>query len=190
MLAHVEELEDDIGALSVRIEEEIGPFEPAVELLRSIPGVERRAAEVLVAELGTDMTVFPTAGHLASWAGVCPGQNESAGKRKSAKTRKGSKWLRKTLTESARAAARTRETYLSERYRRLAARRGDKKAVIAICHEILCAAWHMLQTGELYREQGADQFRQRDQDRIRKRAINQLEKLGHKVILEELPQAA
>ncbi|MGA2930321.1 MAG: IS110 family transposase [Solirubrobacteraceae bacterium] len=189
MLAHVEELEDDIGALSVRIEEEIGPFEPAVELLRSIPGVERRAAEVLVAELGTDMTVFPTAGHLASWAGVCPGQNESAGKRKSAKTRKGSKWLRKTLTESARAAARTRETYLSERYRRLAARRGDKKAVIAICHEILCAAWHMLQTGELYREQGADQFRQRDQDRIRKRAINQLEKLGHKVILEELSAA-
>jgi transposase len=190
MLAHVEELEDDIDALSVRIEEEIRPFEPAVELLRSIPGVERRAAEVLVAELGTDMTVFPTAGHLASWAGVCPGQNESAGKRKSAKTRKGSKWLRKTLLESARAAARTRETYLSERYRRLAARRGDKKAVIAICHEILCAVWHMLQTGELYREQGADQFRQRDQDRIRKRAINQLEKLGHKVILEELQQAA
>jgi len=90
MLAHVEELEDDIDALSVRIAEEIRPFAPAVELLRSIPGVERRAAEVLVAELGTDMTVFPTAGHLASWAGVCPGQNESAGKRKSAKTRKGS----------------------------------------------------------------------------------------------------
>jgi transposase len=88
-------------------------FGPAVELLRSIPGVERRAAEVMIAEIGADMSVFPSAAHLASWAGLCPGQNESAGKRKSAKTRKGSKWLRKTLTESARAAARTKESYLS-----------------------------------------------------------------------------
>jgi len=190
MLAHIEELEEDIDALSGRIEEEIHPFEPAVELLRSIPGVERRAAEVLIAEIGTDMSVFPTDKHLASWAGLCPGQNESAGKRKSGKTRKGSKWLRKTLLESARAAARTKETYLSERYRRLAARRGDKKATVAICHEILTACWHMLTTGELYREQGADTLRQHDQDRIRRRAIAQLEKLGHKVILEELPKAA
>ena len=190
MLTHIEELEDDIEALCARIEEEIRPNEPAVELLRSIPGVERRAAEVIIAEIGTDMSVFPTAAHLASWAGICPGQNESAGKRKSAKTRKGSKWLRKTLTESARAAARTRESYLAERYRRLAARRGDKKAIVAICHEILTVAHHMLQTGELYREQGADTLRQRDQDRIRRRAISQLEKLGHKVILEELPTAA
>jgi transposase len=165
-------------------------FEPAVELLRSIPGVERRAAEVIVAEIGTDMSVFPTAKHLASWAKVCPGQNESAGKRKSAKTGKGSKWLRKTLTESARATARTRETYLSERYRRLAARHGDKKAIVAICHEILTASWHMLQTGELYREQGADLYRRHDQDRIRKRAIKQLEKLGLKVTVEALPEAA
>ena len=190
MLAHIEELESDIDAISRRIDEEIRPFEAAVELLRSIPGVERRAAEAILAEIGTDMSVFPTAAHLASWAGLCPGQNESAGKRKSAKTRKGSKWLRKTLTESARAAARTKESYLSERYRRLAARRGDKKAIIAISHEILTAAWHMLSTGELYREQGADTLRQRDQDRIRRRAISQLEKLGHKVTLEELPQAA
>jgi transposase len=190
MLAHIEELEDDIEALCARIEEETRPFEPAVELLRSIPGVERRAAEVIIAEIGTDMSVFPTAAHLASWAGICPGQNESAGKRKSAKTRKGSKWLRKTLTESARAAARTRESYLAERYRRLAARRGDKKAIVAICHEILTVAYHMLQTGELYREQGADTLRQHDQDRIRRRAISQLEKLGHKVILQELPEAA
>jgi transposase len=190
MLAHIEELEADIEALTARIEEEIRPFEPAVELLRSIPGVERRAAEVIIAEIGTDMSVFPTAGHLASWAGICPGQNESAGKRKSAKTRKGSKWLRKTLTESARAAARTKETYLSERYRRLAARRGDKKAIVAICHEILTTAYHMLHTGELYREQGADTLRQRDQDRIRRRAISQLEKLGLKVTVEELAEAA
>ncbi len=190
MLAHVEELEADIETLCTRIEQEIAPFEPAVELLRTIPGVQRRAAEVIISEIGTDMSVFPTAGHLASWAKVCPGQNESAGKRKSAKTGHGSKWLRKTLTESARAAARTKESYLSERYRRLAARRGDKKAIVAISHEILCACWHMLQTGELYREQGADTLRQHDQDRIRRRAVAQLEKLGHKVILEALPEAA
>jgi transposase len=190
MLAHVEELEEDIEALCARIEGEIRPFEAAVQLLRSIPEVERRAAEVIIAEIGTDTTVFPTAGHLASWAGICPGQNESAGKRKSAKTRKGSKWLRKTLTESARAAARTKETYLAERYRRLAARRGDKKAIVAISHEILTVCFHMLQTGELYREQGADTLRRHDQDRIRRRAINQLEKLGLKVTLEALPEAA
>ncbi len=190
MLAHVEELESDIDAISGRIEQEIAPFEPAVELLRSIPGVERRAAEVILAEIGTDMTVFPTAAHLASWAGLCPGQNESAGKRKPARTRKGSKWLRKTLTESARAAARTKESYLAERYRRLAARRGDKKAIVAISHEILTVCWHMLSSGELYREQGAGALRQRDQDRIRRRAIGQLEKLGLKVTVEALPQAA
>jgi transposase len=190
MLAHVEELEEDIEALCQRIEHEIGPFEPAVELLRSIPGVDRRAAEVLVAEIGTDMTMFPTAAHLASWAGLCPGQNESAGKRRSGKTRKGSKWLRKTLTESARAAARTKETYLSERYRRLVARRGDKKAIVAICHEILTVCWHILQTGELYREQGADLYRANDAERIRRRAVKQLEKLGLKVTLEALPAAA
>jgi transposase len=188
MLAHIEELEDDIDALSARIEEQIAPFEPAVTLLRTIPGVEQRTAEVIIAETGGDMSAFPSAKHLASWAGMCPGQNDSAGKRKSAKTRKGSPWLRATLIESARAAARTRETYLAERYRRLAARRGDKKAIIAICHEILTATWHMLQTGELYREQGADLLRERDRDRIRRRAISQLEKLGHKVTLEDLEQ--
>lgn len=190
MLAHIEELEDDIDALSGRIEEQIAPFEQAVQLLRTIPGIERRSAEVIIAETGGDPSAFPSARHLASWAGVCPGQNESAGKRKSGKTRKGSPWLRATLVESARAAARTKETYLSERYRRLAARRGDKKAIIAICHEILTVSWHMLQTGELYREHGADFLRQRDRDRSRRRAIAQLEKLGLKVTIDPLPEAA
>jgi transposase len=136
------------------------------------------------------MSAFPSDKHLASWSGMCPGQNESAGKRKSAKTRNGSPWLRATLIESARAAARTKETYLAERYRRLAARRGDKKAIVAICHEILTATYHMLTTGELYREQGADALHQRDRERIQRRAVAQLEKLGHKVTLEPLPEAA
>ena len=190
MLAHVEDLEDDIEAISARVQEQIAPFEQAVELLRTIPGVQRRTAEVIIAETGGDMSAFPTAKHLASWAGVCPGQNESAGKRKSAKTRKGSPWLRATLIESARAASRSKGTYLGERYRRLARRRGDKKAIIAIAHEILTATWHMLSTGELYREQGPQVISERDAENARRRAIRQLERLGHKVTLQPLGEAA
>lgn len=190
MLAHVEDLESDIAALSERIEEQIRPFEPAIALLRTIPGVERRAAEVLVAETGAGMSRFPTAGHLASWAGVCPGQNESAGKRKSAKTRRGSKWLRGTLTECARAASRSRGTYLTARYRQLARRRGDKKATLAIAHEILCTCWHMLTTGELYREPALSPSDEETLKRIRRRAISQLEHQGYKVVLEPLPKVA
>ncbi len=190
MLAHISELEDDIKAISERVEAQIAPFEKAVELLCTIPGVQQRTAEVLIAETGADMSKFPSAKHLASWAGVCPGQRESAGKRKSAKTRKGSPWLRATLIESARAASRTKETYLSERYRQLARRRGDKKAIIAIAHEILTATHHMLSTGELYRETGPAPLREHAAERVRNRAIKQLERLGHKVTLEPLPEAA
>jgi transposase len=190
MLAHIEDLEDDINAISARVEEQIDPFAAAVELLCTIPGVQRRTAEVIIAETGGDMSVFPTARHLASWAGVCPGQRESAGKRKSTRTRKGSPWLRATLIESARAASRSNATYLSERYRRLARRRGDKKAIIAIAHEILSACWHMLATGEIYREQGPAIVSERDADNARRRAVRQLERLGHKVTLQPLPETA
>jgi transposase len=145
---------------------------------------------VIVAEIGTDMSRFPTAEHLASWAGICPGQRESAGKRRSGRTRKRSKWLRKTLTECARAGARTRESYLSERYGQVARRRGDKKATIAVAHSILTASWHMLTTGETYREQGAGALRAHTAERARRRATRQLEKLGHKVTLQPLPEAA
>lgn len=190
MLGHIEALEGDIDTISTRIEQQIAPFEPAVQLLRTIPGVERRSAEVIIAETGGDMSRFPTAGHLASWAGVCPGQNESAGKRKSARTRKGSPWLRATLTESARAASRSKGTYLGERYRQLARRRGDKKAIVAIAHEILTATWQMLTTGELYLEHGPTVISERAADAARRRAIRQLERLGHTVILEPLQEAA
>ena len=190
MLARIEDLEDDITAICARVEEQIAPFEAAVTLLRTIPGVERRTAEVIIAETGADMSAFPTAKHLASWAGVCPGQRESAGKRKSARTRKGSPWLRATLIESARAASRSKDTYLVERYRRLARRRGDKKAIIAIAHEILDATWIMLSTGEIYREQGPTIVSERDASNARRRAIRQLERLGHKVTLQPLPEAA
>ena len=156
----------------------------------SIPGVNRRVAEVIIAEIGADISRFPDAAHLASWAGMCPGNNESAGKRKSGKTRKGSKWLRATLTESANAAARTKNSYLAAQYRRLRGRRGHSKAVTAVGHSILTAAWHMLQTGELYRDLGSDYYTRQNPDRLTKRLIRQLEALGHHVTLEPLDVAA
>src|SRR5215469_8138000 len=119
ILAHIDFLDEQITLLSEAIGEKIAPFEKAVELLCTIPGVQRRTAEVMIAEIGTDMSVFPTAGHLASWAGLCPGNDKSAGKRRSGRTRKGSKWLQVALTEAAQANTRSRETYLSAQYRRL-----------------------------------------------------------------------
>jgi transposase len=188
MLAHVEALEDDTAALSVRIEAATVPFAAEIELLCTIPGVGQRTAEVILAEIGNDMERFPTAGHLASWAGMCPGQRESAGKRGSAKTRKGSKWLRTALIESARRAARLRGTYLSERYVQVCRRRGDKKAVVAVGHEILIAAHRALDTGQPYHDPGPDTLRNLSAEHVKRRALAQLRKLGYDVTLE--PAAA
>ena len=186
ILAHMDFLDEAIERLSEAIEEQLGPFgNRQVELLCTIPGIQRRAAEVLVAETGGDMTKFPTARHLASWAGVCPGNDESAGKRRSGRTRKGSKWLRQTLTESARAAARTKDTYLAAHYARLRVRRGSNRAATAVMHSILVAAWHMLQTGETYTDPGGDYYVRRDPERATKRLVAQLERLGHTVTLQE-----
>ncbi|HEU0250774.1 MAG TPA: transposase [Solirubrobacteraceae bacterium] len=179
-------LDEAIEHLSEAIEEQLGPFgNSQVRLLCTIPGIQRRAAEVILAETGGDMTKFPTPGHLASWAGVCPGNDESAGKRRSGRTRRGSKWLRQTLTESAKAASRTKETYLAAQYHRIRARRGANRATTAVAHSILTAVWHILQTGELYNDPGGDYFVRRDPDRATKRLVAQLERLGHHVILRE-----
>jgi transposase len=184
ILAHVDFLDEQIVGLSEAIEEQTAPFESAVELLRSIPGVQRRTAEVIVAEIGTDMSHFPSAKHLASWAGQCPGNDQSAGRRRSGRTRKGSKWLDWALEEAALAAVRSKDVYLAAQYQRLRPRRGHKKALGAVKHSILVAVWHMLSTGELYRELGGDFFRKRDPERIAKRLVAQLEELGHSVSLE------
>ena len=183
ILAHIDFLEEAIDQLSAEIEERIAPFARQRELLITIPGVNQRVAEVLIAEIGVDMSAFPTPKHLASWAGVCPGNDQSAGKRRSGKTRKGSKWLRATLTEAANAAARTRGSYLQAQYHRLYPRRGHGKAITAVSHSILTTAWHMLQTGELYRDLGGDYFTRQNPDRLTKRLIRQLEALGHQVTL-------
>jgi transposase len=185
ILAHIDFLDESIERLSLAIEEQIAPLEAAVELLCTIPGVERRTAEVLIAETGGDMTAFPTPGHLASWAGVCPGNNESAGKRRSGRTRQGSKWLRGTLIEAARAAARTRDTYLNAQYHRVRARRGANRASLAVAHSLLVAVWHMLQTGETYLDPGGDYHTRRDPARTTRRLVAQLERLGHTVTLQE-----
>jgi transposase len=184
ILAHIDFLDEAIGRLSDEIEERIRPFARQRDLLMTIPGVKQRAAEVLIAEIGVDMSAFPTPKHLASWAKVCPGNDESAGKRRPGKTGKGNKWLRSTLTESANAATRTKNTYLAAQYQRLRGRRGHSKAVTAVGHSILTAAWHMLQTGELYNDLGGDYFTNRDPDRVTRRLLRQLEALGHNVTLQ------
>jgi transposase len=187
ILAHLDYLDETIALLSARIEQVIAPFAEQVALLATIPGVERRTAEVLVAELGVDMGQFPSAAHLASWAGMCPGNNESAGKHGSGRTRRGSKWLRSALTEAAKAAARTKGSHLSAQYSRLKGRRGPGRATIAVGHSILVVAYHLLQRKAAYHDLGEDYFQQRQQqaaDRYAKRLVRQLEQLGHKVTLQ------
>ena len=185
ILAHLDFLDEQIDRLSEAIGEALAPFAAAVELLRSIPGVERRTAENVLAEIGLDMTRFPSAGHLASWAGQCPGNHESAGKRRSGRTRKGSKWLNEALKEAAMAAVRTNGSYLQALYRRLRPRVGHSRALGAVKHSMICACWHMLSSGELYRDLGGDYFLSRDPERQTRRLVRQLEALGHTVMLQE-----
>ncbi len=186
ILAHLEFLDETIATLSGAIEEAMAPFAAARELLQTIPGVGRRTAEVILAECGADMSKFQSAGHLVSWAGLCPGHDESAGKRRSGRTRKGSKWLRTALVEAASAAVRASNTYLAAQYRRLKARRGHGRAIIAVAHSILASAWHMLSSGETYRELGPDYFLRRDPQAAVRRLVRQLEALGQQVSLEPL----
>ena len=188
ILSHLDFLDEQISRLSEAIEEQLGPFAAGVELASSLTGVAKRTAEAMVAEIGIDMTVFPTAGHLSSWAGRCPGNDQSAGKRRSGRTRKGSKWLGIALEEAALAATRTKGTYLAAQYQRLRPRIGHGRALGAVKHSMLVAYWHMFTTGETYRELGGDYFQRRDPERATKRLVAKLQELGHSVTLE--PAAA
>jgi transposase len=163
----------------------MAPLAEEVSRLDTIPGVNKRTAEVLIAEIGVDMSVFPTAGHLASWAGLCPGTNESAGKHKSGRTRKGNRWLRGVLIQAALAGG-TRATKgaLAARYRRVMQHRGHKKAVVAVAHAMLVAAYHLLARKTTYHDPGADYYERRHADRVRQRAVQLLERQGYRVILE------
>lgn len=186
ILAKLDHLDEAIERLSDEIERVLGPFAPQVELLRTIPGVDRRMAEALIAEIGVDTSRFGSSARLASWAGVCPGQHESAGRQRHGTTRKGSKWLRMHLTQAAKAAARTKGTYLAAQYARLRGRRGGSRATIAVAHSILVAAFHILERGTPYEELGADWLiRRHSPERHARRLVHQLETLGFDVRLQE-----
>jgi transposase len=189
-LDEVEVVEEWVRRLEERIEAVLSPFAEAVRRWTTIPGVDRRTAQAVAAEIGTDMSRFPTEGHLSAWAGMCPGNDESAGRRRSGKTPKGSSWLKRALVQAAWAASHTKGTYLSAFYRRLAARRGRKRALVGLGHAMLGIMYHMQRTGTDYTDLGGDYFERRDADRLTRRLVRRLESLGLKVTLEPSPQAA
>ncbi len=183
-MRHIEFLDQEIEGLSEEIKKRMHSFEEAIERVDEIPGIGRRVAEQVLAETGLNMERFPTDAHITSWAGVAPGNNESAGKRKSGKSNKGNKWLKATLIEAANATSRSKDTYLSAQYHRLAARRGKKRAALAVAHTILVIIYHMLKKGTSYQELGANYFDKRDEKAVVLRSLKRLEALGYKVVLE------
>ena len=188
LLCQIDNLEEAITRFDEQIKTQCAPFEDAVILLDTIPGVARATAEVIVAEIGTDMSRFPSADHLAAWAGVAPGNNESAGRRRSGKTRKGDRPVGVALNQAAHGAAHTKNTYLAAQYRRLAKRRGKKKAIMAVAHSILVIAYHLIQRKEPYRELGGDYFDKPRPEVATKQLVKRLEQLGYSVVLH--PQTA
>lgn len=183
ILAKIEFLEETIERLSTAIDEQLRPFEADVERLMTIPGVARRTATTIFAETGGDMTRFPTAAHLCSWAAICPGQNESAGKRRTSKLRDGNRYLRGALLEAGLAATRAKGTALQARYARVKRHRGHKRAAVATAHQILEISYYLLRDTVTYRELGADYFDRRDRERTMRRNVKQLEALGYTVTL-------
>jgi transposase len=188
-LDHVTHLEELIGRLGARIEEALAPFAEAEERLQTIPGVSQRVAETVLAEIGPRMEQFPSADHLASWAGMCPGNNESAGKRRSGRVTKGNRWLKRILVQAAWAASHTKGTYLAAQYRRLSKRRGCKRALVAVGHTLLVMIYHVLKRGTTYAELGADFLERLEPARLTRQLVKRLEALGHKVTLEPRPAA-
>ena len=184
VLTHLDELNERLATLNARIREATAPYEAIIQRLDAIPGVDRYTAEVILAEIGPNVTAFPTAKHLASWACLCPGNDISANKRRSGKTRRGQNWLRAALVEAAWAASRTKDTYLGAQFHRLRARRGDKRAAVAVAHSILIVVYHLLANSEaIFTELGGDYFRKRNPEQERRRAVRQLEALGFVVAL-------
>jgi len=183
-LQHIDCLDQQIAKLDQEIEERMRPFEQEIALLDAIPGIGVRSAQVILACIGTDMSRFPTQKHISSWAGVAPGNNESAGKRKKAKTTKGNPLLCTTLIQAAKSASHTKDTYLAAQYHRIAARRGANKAAVAVAHTILVIVYCMLKHHLPYQEMGADYFARINARAIANRAIKQLEMLGYQVKIE------
>lgn len=183
-LKHLAFLEGQVEELDREVAERMCPFEEALHRLDAIPGVGQRVAEEILGEIGLDMRRFPSPAHLSSWARVCAVNNESAGERKSASTGHGNPWLRAALVEAAWAAARSKDTYLSAQYHRLAARRGAKRAIAAVAHSILIIIYHLLNRGTTYKDLGANYFDERDRQTAIRRAVQRIQRLGYKVTLE------
>lgn len=184
ILDHLDFLDVTLAALTAQIDARVGAYRAVYDLLLPVPGFDRLTIDVVVAETGADMSRFPSAGDLASWAGVCPGNHESAGKRRNVGTPPGNRWLRRALIEAARAAARTKGSYFGAQYRQIARRRGPNKAAVAVAHSLLDVVWHLLTTGEHFVDLGDDYFeRRRDPQRQALRLVSQLEELGYTVTL-------
>ena len=190
LLAHLDALDETLATLSQAIEEHLAPFAEPAARLQTIPGGTQRTMEAIVAEIGVDMRPFPTAGQLASWAGLCPGNNASAGKRRRGRTRKGDRWLKAALVEASLAAIRVKGSRLGALYRRICRHAGHNVAIVAVAHAILEIAWHLLSQATTYRELGADYFDRRNKDQTTRRHVRFLESLGYRVTLESVPAAA
>lgn len=183
-LAHVDLLNEKIADVDDEVERRMMPYERTIQLLDTIPGIGRTSAQEILAAIGTDMSRFPTSAHLASWAKLCPGNNESAGRRRSTKTGKGNPFLRAALAEAAKAAAKSKNTYLRSLYHRLSSRRGPNKASIAVAHSILVSAYHIIKEDVSYRELGPNYLDKRNVEATARRLMRRLQKLGVKVTIE------
>lgn len=183
-LRHLDFLNEEIGKMDDEVNRRMDRPKELLDKMDEIPGIDRRNAEEIIAEIGTDMNRFPTAAHMASWAGLCPGNNQSGGKRRTGKTRKGNRWLCSTLVQAARGAARSKGNYLSAQYHRLVGRRGDKRAIVAVAHSILVTIYHMLGNGTNYQEPGDSYFDNRYKERVLQRTVKRIESLGYKVSLQ------
>jgi len=183
-LRHLDFLGQEITRLDEQVRQRMDRFEQAIERIDEIPGMGRRGIEQVLAEIGVDMSCFPSAKHLASWARICPGNHESGGKRRNTRTGHANPWLVSALVQAAWAASRCRNTYLSAQYHRIAARRGKKRAIVAVAHTILVTIYHMLRTGSTYHDLGANYFDERRRSSIMRRSVRRLERLGYQVNVE------
>ena len=184
------QVESLIARLNTKIAELTKPYREQIQRIVEIHGIEQRVAEVLIAEVGVDLSPFPSQGHLCSWAGLCSGNHESAGKRRSGKTTKGSRWLRQALVQAAWAASHTKGTYLAARYRRLAGRRGKKRALVAVAHSLLIIVYHVLKEGTRYHDLGGAYLDRLNPERLRRYLVGRLERLGYQVTLQPITEAA
>jgi transposase len=183
-LSHIDFLDEQIAKLDAELDAQMRPFQAELARWDQIPGINRRIAQVILAEVGTDLKQFEDAAHLAAWAGMCPGNNESGGKRKSGRTRKGSTWLRRALVEAAHGAAHTKDKYFKNLYHRLAGRRGKKRAIVAVGHSLLVTGYYLITRGQDYQDLGPNYFDERNKEMVKRQALKRLEKLGFQVELK------